>query len=160
MNPTELSSDVDEETSGRRRSVWVWLILGWAVWSVIGTLGMWWSVFHPMSDAELQAAAAMLGASAAPPRMTLVAAAAGTVVAAVLLAGAWKLFMLRAIAIRIFWIAAAMSVLGSLVNMVTMKDYGAMLKTPIGLSGLLFGVVFYALLLWYSTRLLRRGVLQ
>ena len=160
MNPAELSPDVQDETTKRQRSVWVWIILGWAVWGVIGVLSIWWNVLRPPSDAELQMAAAVLGPDVPLPRMTPIAAAVATINALVLLVGAWKLFMLRAIAVRIFWISVAVAVVAVPINVVTIDGYLALMRTPFGLGPMLFSLVLYVLLLWYSTRLLRRGVLQ
>ena len=164
MNEVNMTGKVAEtariQPVKRRRSVWIWLILGWAGWSVFGLIGMWWSVFHPITDAEAQQAAKLLGTDAAFVRPNIGLVAIATINTLILAAGAWSLLLLRSLAIRLFVVSFAVAILTAVYSLAVIPNYSSLVTTKVGMGGILFSLIIYCVLLAYAVTLRRRGVLR
>ncbi|NVO15086.1 MAG: hypothetical protein HXX10_13710 [Rhodoplanes sp.] len=141
----------DEPTVGPRRTVWIWVIFLWFLFSVGWTLLSFYLIRSGVVPVEPVQQAYF-------DRLTIVDYASTVLVAALNLAGALALFMLRKAALPIFLTGIVLSV-----GLIAWQTYSKGWAEALGGSGLVGAVIGYGLILaicTYTWRLARRGVLQ
>ena len=170
-NETDVFDNETLEQTERRRTIWIWIILGWACFALFGLIGIWKSILVPLTDIEfqqanqgLEQANQLLGTKIPqiPQKAHLDIITNGVIPSVIVVINfwaAWELFMLRFRAVKIYAVILAFGLANIAYSLIMVPNYLSLLKTPMGWFSLLLGQGIYIAVILYAIRLRRRGVL-